>query len=228
MDQKRIVFLLGEGFEDSEFQVPFDGLKKAGFEIDIVGAKAGEAVKGYKKKTPVKITKGIADAKVDDYVALVIPGGQSPDHLRVDPRFADFVCDFNTTGRPLAAVCHGPQLLMAAGIVKGRTLTAWPTIQADLKLIDGVNVKDEEVVVDGNWITSRKPDDLSAFTAKILEEIEELTVRDSRPSPRAAEETRSGQVGAAASDKIIDPEMAPPSEPERSPQADEHVPYVEH
>lgn len=173
MANGKIACLLGDGFEDSEFRVPYDALKKAGYTVEIIGAKAGQELKGYKGKEKVAAERSIADASPRDYQGLLIPGGQSPDHLRVDQRFVQFVRDFDRTGRPLAAVCHGPQLMMAAEIVgKGRTLTAWETVQHDLKYT-GADVVDREVVVDDNWITSRKPDDLKAFSARLLEELKE-------------------------------------------------------
>lgn len=102
---------------------------------------------------------------------LFIPGGYSPDHLRIDRRFVDFVREFDESRKPIAAVCHGPQLFITAGIVKGRTLTAWPTIQEDLRAA-GANVVDRAVVEDRNWITSRKPDDLQQFAQAILKRLQ--------------------------------------------------------
>jgi protease I len=113
------------------------------------------------------IDRSIDEAKVGDYDLLFLPGGHSPDNLRADKRFVDFVRDFEQTGKPIAAVCHGPQLLAAAHLVKGRTLTAWKTVQDDLRQM-GANVKDEAVVVDRNWITSRQPADLDQFSNAIL------------------------------------------------------------
>jgi protease I len=167
----KIALVLGQGFEDSEFRVPYDRLRAEGYEVDIIGTKAGEELKGYKGKEKVKAGKGIDEVKPDDYDALLIPGGQSPDHLRADRRFVDFVRAFEDAGKLIAAVCHGPQLLMAAHLVKGRTLTAWKTIQDDLKQM-GATVKDEPVVKDRNWITSRKPEDLKAFSEAIVEALE--------------------------------------------------------
>jgi protease I len=106
----------------------------------------------------------------------LIPGGHSPDLLRVDDRFVEFVRAFDATGRPLAAVCHGPQLLLTAELQVGRTLTAWPTVQGDLRQA-GAKVVDRDVVVDDNWITSRKPEDLDAFTSKFIEQLGELEKR---------------------------------------------------
>jgi protease I len=164
----RIACLLGQDFEDSELRVPYDRLKAEGYEIDVVGAKAGEELRGKKGKETVRATKGIDEARPEDYQALLIPGGYSPDHLRKDERFVEFVRRFDATRRPVAAVCHGPQLLMTAHLVKGRTLTAWDTIQDDLRQA-GANVKDEPVVRDGNWITSRKPDDLEQFSRAVID-----------------------------------------------------------
>jgi protease I len=167
----KIALVLGQGFEDSEFRVPYDRLKEEGYEVEIIGVKAGEELKGYKGKETVKVEKGIDRVKAEDYDALLIPGGQSPDHLRVDKRMVEFVKQFDQAGRLIAAVCHGPQLLIAAHLVKGRTLTAWQTIQDDLQQI-GAQVKDEAVVKDRNWITSRKPDDLKQFSDAIVEQLE--------------------------------------------------------
>jgi protease I len=167
---KKIAILLGQGFEDSEFKIPYDRLKGEGFEVDIIGREAGEELKGDKGKVTVKANKSIADARPQDYDELVLPGGHSPDKLRADERFVRFVKDFDATKKPLAAVCHGPQLLITAGLVKGRTLTAWSTIQEDLRQI-GANVKDEPVVKDHNWITSRKPEDLQQFSDAAIQAL---------------------------------------------------------
>jgi protease I len=168
--REKIACLLGEGFEDSEFRIPYDRLRDAGYDVEIIGMKAGEELAGYKKRESAKTDISIDQADPQSYAGLLIPGGQSPDHLRVDPRFVEFVRAFDATGRPLAAVCHGPQLLLSAELQRGRTLTAWPTIQGDLRQA-GALVRDEPVVVDRNWITSRKPDDLGAFSSKFVEAL---------------------------------------------------------
>src|SRR5438067_10487933 len=167
----KIACVLGQGFEDSEFRIPYERLKKAGYQVDVIGLKAGEELKGYKGKEKVKAEKSIDQVKAADYDALLIPSGQSPDHLRVDKRMVDFLKQFDQSGKLIAAVCHGPQLLMAAHLVKGRTLTAWATVQDDLVQM-GANVKDEPVVRDRNWITSRKPDDLPQFSEAIVDQLE--------------------------------------------------------
>jgi protease I len=168
--RKKIACLLADGFEDSEFRIPYDRLRDTGYEVEIIGMKAGAELTGYKQRETATTDLSIDDADAKSYGGLLIPGGQSPDHLRVDQRFVDFVKEFDATGRPLAAVCHGPQLLLTAELQRGRTLTAWPTVQGDLRQA-GAHVKDEAVVVDGNWITSRKPDDLGAFSSKFIEEL---------------------------------------------------------
>lgn len=167
---KKVAILLGQAFEDSEFKVPHDRLKAEGFDVDIIGREAGEELKGDKGKVTTKATRSITESRPQDYDALVLPGGYSPDKLRADERFVRFVREFDATKKPLAAVCHGPQLLITAGLVKGRTLTAWSTIQEDLRQI-GAKVKDEPVVKDGNWITSRKPDDLQQFSDALIQAL---------------------------------------------------------
>jgi protease I len=131
---------------------------------------------GEKGRETALVDVAIDEVDVDEYEGLLIPGGYSPDKLRADDRFVEFVRAFDATGRPLAAVCHGPQLLLTAELQVGRTMTAWPTVQGDLRQA-GANVVDRDVVVDDNWITSRKPDDLEAFTAKFVEELGELEER---------------------------------------------------
>jgi len=173
MAQLRVACLLGPDFEDSEFRIPYDRLKKEGYQVDIIGMKAGQEVKGKKGRETVKVEKSIEEVRPEDYAALLIPGGGSPDHLRADQRFVDFVKRFDSLRRPLAAICHGPQLLLSARLVKGRTLTAWTTIQGDLQQA-GANVKDEQVVLDQNWITSRKPDDLQAFSDALIQALRRM------------------------------------------------------
>lgn len=173
---QRVAFLLANDFEDSEFRVPFERLDGAGFEIDVIGLKEGETLKGKNGEQKVKTSLALERANPADYVALVIPGGKSPEKLRREARVLDFVRRFDATGKPLAAVCHGPQLLIAAGLVTGRTLTAWPAVQEELRQA-GANAVDQEVVKDDNWITSRKPEDLNAFTDALEQEISDRNDR---------------------------------------------------
>jgi protease I len=186
--KKTIACLLGEDFEDSEFRMPYDRMKAEGHTIHVIGEKAGREVKGKKGKEHVKAEKGITDVRPEDYDALFIPGGYSPDHLRADQRFVDFVKTFDGLRRPLLAICHAPQLMMTAGIVgRGHTLTAWKTVQGDLRCT-GATVKDEPLVRDGHWLTSRQPGDLPQFCdgiSAMLAEGPPATRQETRPQVRA-------------------------------------------
>lgn len=161
----RIACVLGDGFHDLEFRVPFDKLKAAGHEVVIIGAKKGEAIAGKLGKEKIEPDLAIDEARPDAFGALLIPGGYSPDHLRADDRFVAFTRGF--ASKPILAICHGPQLMMTADLVKGRTLTAWKTVQVDLRHA-GANVVDKEVCVDKNFVTSRKPEDIDAFVRESL------------------------------------------------------------
>jgi protease I len=175
-EKGKIACLLADGFEDSEFQVPCDWLSAAGYPVEIIGETAGDVLRGEKGRESAVVDMCIDEVDVDSYEGLLIPGGHSPDVLRADDRFVEFVRAFDSTGRPIAAVCHGPQLLLSAELQRGRTMTAWPTVQGDLRQA-GANVIDRAVVVDDNWITSRNPGDLHAFTARFVEELGELEER---------------------------------------------------
>ena len=166
----RIAFVLADDFEDSEFRKPYDALKEAGHTIDVIGVKAGTKVKGKKGEEEVKIEKAVVEASAADYDALVIPGGYSPDHLRTEQPIVAFVQELARSGKVIAAVCHGPQLLIEADTVKGRVVTSWPSVRRDLENA-GASWVDEEVHVDGKLITSRKPADLPAFSREILAQL---------------------------------------------------------
>jgi protease I len=161
----RIACVLSEGFEDSEFRVPYDKFKAAGHEVTVIGAKEGERIAGKKGKEAIQADASIDGVRSDSFDALFIPGGYSPDHLRADERFVSFARGF--ANKKVLAICHGPQLLITADMVRGRTLTAWKTVQVDLRHA-GANVVDREVCVDKNLVTSRKPDDLEAFVRESL------------------------------------------------------------
>jgi protease I len=169
----KIVCLLDSMFEDSEFQKPYDAFREAGHEVTIVGQSAGKEVKGYRGIVTTRTEKSIDDVRPEDFDALFIPGGYSPDHLRINKKVVDFTRTFVGSGRPTFAICHGPQLLITAKVVDGRTLTAWPTIQDDLSQV-GARVVDQEVAVDGNLVTSRKPDDIPAFTRESIKMLEKV------------------------------------------------------
>jgi len=167
----RIAIPLADGFEDSEFSVPYERLKGAGHEIVVFGTRSGETVKGKRGNAKHVVEKTARDLSVGEFDALVIPGGYSPDHLRLDTEVVSFVRRFVKSGRPVAAICHGPQLLIEAEAVKGKTMTSWPSVRKDLENA-GAKWVDREVAIDGNLITSRKPADLDAFCAEITAVLE--------------------------------------------------------
>lgn len=166
----KVAFLLANDFEDSEMKVPYDEVKKAGHEADIIGLKAGEALKGKQGKAEYVADKAIADVKVADYDAVVIPGGSSPENLRLNGGILQFVKEANEAKKPIAAICHGPQILISADLLKGRTITCYPPLKDDV-INAGAEFKDQEVVVDGNYITSRTPKDEPAFVREILQAL---------------------------------------------------------
>ncbi|MDX2089906.1 MAG: type 1 glutamine amidotransferase domain-containing protein [Kofleriaceae bacterium] len=162
----RIAFVLGNDFEDSEFRIPYDLLSASGHQIDLVGIEAGKTVVGKHGKEQVELEVTVEDADPNIYDALYIPGGYSPDHLRTDAAMVDFTEQMADRGKPIAAICHGPSLLIEADVVRGKVLTSWPSIKTDLRNA-GAKWVDNEVVVDGQLITSRKPADLAVFTRTI-------------------------------------------------------------
>lgn len=166
----KIAMPVGDDFEDSELTVPRDRLREAGHEIVFVGTKKGARVRGKRGDAAVEIDAAAGAVDPGDFAVLVIPGGYSPDHLRTDAAVVDFVRRFAASGKPVAAICHGPSLLIEAEAVKGRTLTSWPSVRKDLENA-GASWVDREVVVDGTLVTSRKPADLDAFCAAIEEQL---------------------------------------------------------
>ncbi len=171
----RIACVLDVDYEDSEFKQPYDAFKQAGHQVSIVGLEAGKELKGKKGTVTTKSETGIDQVRPDQFDALFIPGGYSPDHLRANPKMVAFTKAFFDADKPVFAICHGPQLLITARVVKGRKLTAWQTIQDDLQQV-GANVVDQEVVVDKNLVTSRKPSDIPAFIRESLKLLEKVPV----------------------------------------------------
>jgi len=167
---KKIAILATDGFEQVELTEPRQALDEAGATTEIVSPRSGE-IKGWKFKDwgdTVKVDKTLDQAKAQDYDALLLPGGViNPDHLRMEPKAVAFVKDFVATGRPVAAICHGPWTLVEAGVVKGKTFTSWPSVKTDLKNAGAIWV-DKEVVTDGQFISSRKPDDIPAFSKTLI------------------------------------------------------------
>jgi protease I len=168
----KVGFVVGEMFEDSELRVPLDKIAQAGHEVVLIGTEAGKQIEGKKHREKITTELGIDDVSADDLDALVIPGGFSPDHLRTNADMVDLVRDMFDAMKPVAAVCHGPSLLIEADVVDGRTLTSWPSVRTDV-INAGGNWIDRECVEDGNLITSRNPSDLPAFSAAILRQLEQ-------------------------------------------------------
>jgi protease I len=165
----KVAFVLGADFEDSEFKVPYDRIREAGHKVTVVGTETKElkGKKGKEKFTPEATPK---DVNADQFDAVVIPGGYSPDHLRTDEGIVSLVQKINGADKPVAAICHAGSLLVEADAVNGKRVTSWPSIRTDL-INAGARWEDNEVVEDGNLITSRKPDDLDAFCAAILQRL---------------------------------------------------------
>lgn len=180
---RRVAFIVADLFEDSEFRFPYDRVGEAGHEVVIVGKRAGKKLEGKRGKEKIRADVGIDDVRFSDFDALVIPGGYSPDLLRTEPRMVSFVAEMVEAGKPVAAICHGGWMLAEANVLRGRTVTSWPSIKTDL-INAGAHWVDREVVEDGNVITSRKPDDLEAFTRALLRQLDSGPAeRRSRPSP---------------------------------------------
>jgi protease I len=167
----KIACVLGPRFEDSEFKEPYEAFRNTGYEVTIVGLQAGAELEGDKGKVKATVEKSFQDVKPGDFDALLIPGGSSPDKLRAHDDAVQFVKAFMTAGKPVLAICHGPQLLLTADEYEDHRMTAWKTVQGDLKRA-GADVVDQEVVVDRNLVTSRQPSDIPAFIRESLKVLE--------------------------------------------------------
>jgi protease I len=170
---RNICILATNGFEESELIEPRDALRGAGATVHVVSPESGE-IRGWKGSDwgkSVSVDAPLKGAKADDYDALVLPGGQiNPDILRADKTAMALITAFADAGKPIAAICHAPWLLIEAGLAKGKTMTSYTSIRTDLKNA-GANVVDQDVAIDGNLITSRQPDDLPAFNAAIAKAV---------------------------------------------------------
>ena len=166
----KVAVIITNMFEDSEYTEPAKAFIDAGHQLVHVGLEAGQTVKGKKAGTQVKIDQSVAGVSVDDFDALLIPGGYSPDQLRADEEAVRFAGDFFKSGKPVFAICHGPQLLITADVLKGRKVTGWKSIVQDIKNA-GADFVDQEVVEDGNLISSRHPGDLPAFIQASLKRL---------------------------------------------------------
>lgn len=175
LNGKKVAILATDGFEQSELVEPRKALDEAGAQTHIVSLKSG-VIRGWSEQRwgdDFTVDALVSKVSADDYDALLLPGGvMNPDKLRTDEKAVSFVKAFFDAGKPVAAICHGPQLLIEADVVAGRRLTSYPSLQTDLKNA-GATWIDEEVVTDNGLVTSRKPDDIPAFNAKMIEEIAE-------------------------------------------------------
>jgi protease I len=175
LDGLKVAVLATDGFEQVELTKPVEALKAAGATVEVIAPKAGE-IQGFnhhEKGDSTPVDRSLAEASPDDYDAIVLPGGViNPDQLRLEPQAIDFIRYFSHAGKPIAAICHGPWTLIDAGAVRGKRVTSWPSLKTDLKNA-GADWVDQDVVVDRGLVTSRKPDDLPAFCAKMVEEFAE-------------------------------------------------------
>jgi len=178
LEGKKIAILATDGFEEVELTEPKQNLEDEGATVTVVSLKEG-CIKGWNKTDwgkVVKVDRTVNNAKVEEFDALVLPGGQiNPDKLRMDKTAVDFVRDFARSGKTVAAICHGPWTMIEADVVRGRTMTSWPSVSTDLKNA-GARWVDREVVVDHNFITSRKPEDIPAFSKAIVEAVSKKDV----------------------------------------------------
>lgn len=173
---RTVAFLASDGVEQVELTGPWQAVKDAGAQAYLISLKPGkiQAVNhGTERGDAFTVDRTVQEARADDYDALVLPGGvANPDHLRVNKDAVRFVKEFFMAGKPVGAICHGPWMLVEADVVRGRTITSWPSLQTDIRNASG-NWVDKEVQVDHGLVTSRKPDDIPAFNKKIVEEFAE-------------------------------------------------------
>jgi protease I len=174
---KRVAALVAKGFEQVELIDPQKALVEAGAIVHIVSPEAG-SIQGWNHTDwgqTIEVDRAVADARPEDYDALLLPGGvMNPDHLRMNPKAVEFVKRFFDDGKPIAVICHGPWTLIEAGVVQGLTITSYPSVKTDLQNA-GANWVDREVVVDRGIVSSRKPADIPAFVRKMIEEFAEGT-----------------------------------------------------
>jgi protease I len=187
LEDKKIAFLMAnEGVEQVELTEPLKAVREAGADAELLAPEAGEiqAFNHLDKGDTFEADRAVGEADASEYDGLVLPGGvANPDQLRSKPEALEFVRGFFEAGKPVGVICHGPWTLIDAGVAKGRTLTSWPSLQTDLRNAGAAWV-DEEVHVDQGLVSSRKPDDLEAFNAKIVEEFAEGMHEDQRTEAR--------------------------------------------
>ncbi|HEV8659484.1 MAG TPA: type 1 glutamine amidotransferase domain-containing protein [Thermoanaerobaculia bacterium] len=189
---KRIAILATDGFEQIELTSPREALEKAGATCVVISPKSGE-IQGFKhrdKTGKVKVDLEMSKANAAEFDGVLLPGGViNGDALRIDKNAQKFVQEMERSGKPIMVICHGPWLLVSAGLVKGHTITSWPTLQDDIRNAGG-NWQDKEVIRDRNWVSSRKPDDLPAFNKAIVELVAQ-PAKAARAESREAIEARS-------------------------------------
>jgi len=169
----KIAVIIEDLFEDSEYEEPVKAFKASGHDITRVGLEEGATVKGKKEGTEAKIDKALEGASAEEFDALLIPGGYSPDRLRAHPDAVNFARKFMEDKKPVFSICHGAQLLITADTLRGRKATGWKSIAQDIKNA-GAEYRDSEVVVDGNLVTSRSPRDLKAFIRESLAKLDNI------------------------------------------------------
>jgi deglycase len=174
---KRVAVLVEDEFEDQELFGPVDALRRAGAAVTVIGPTAGTAFTGKRHTITVKSDLAAGAANMKNFDALVIPGGHAPDKMRMRHAMVDLARAAMEAGKPVAAICHGPQLLISADALRGRTLTCWPSIAVDVKNAGGLYI-DQPVVEDGNLITSRKPDDVPLFCEALIRALSVIGIRD--------------------------------------------------
>jgi deglycase len=189
LEGKRIAFLMAnEGVEQVEYFEPRKAVEEAGAEVDVISTESGE-VQGFEhldKGETWDVDRTTSEAKAEDYDGVVLPGGvANPDNLRTDDEALRFLRELFEAGKPVGAICHAPWMLVEAGVVDGRKVTSFPSVQTDIRNAGG-NWVDEEVVVDSGLVTSRKPDDIPAFNSKIVEEFAEGVHEEQREKAQAA------------------------------------------
>ncbi|WP_292520194.1 type 1 glutamine amidotransferase domain-containing protein [Methanoculleus sp.] len=177
----RIAVLITDMFEDVEYTRPAAAFREAGHELVHVGLSAGETVHGKKEQTPVTIDRAASDVTPEDFDALFIPGGYSPDKLRAHDEPVEFVRRFVESGRPVFAICHAPQLLINAQVLRGRKITGWKSVAQDIRNA-GAEYIDREVVIDGNLVSSRQPEDIPAFVGASLDMLARTGGGKARPA----------------------------------------------
>jgi protease I len=188
LQEQKIAILVTDGFEQVELIEPRKALDQAGAQTQVVSP-ADKKVKGWNHKEwgdEVKVDVPLASADVNEFDALLLPGGvMNPDHLRMNPQAVEFVKQFVESGKPIAAMCHGPWTLIEADAVRGRTMTSWPSLRTDLKNA-GANWVDAEVIRDNKFVTSRKPDDIPAFNREMIQLFSEAGAQESKPLRKTA------------------------------------------